>query len=82
MRTYTPHDGSRSLDQELFRFPMQQTRAVVVKEIGTELSHLPESIREQMLDIWLGGIITQVTSLPACVRIERWIHQEYPTLRR
>jgi hypothetical protein len=58
-----------------------QTRAVVVRELGTELSHLPESIREKMLDIWLGGIITQVTSLPACVRIERSIHQEYPSLR-
>jgi hypothetical protein len=34
-----------------------------------------------MLDIWLGGIITQITSLPACIRIERWIHQEYPVLR-
>ena len=34
-----------------------------------------------MLDVWLGGLITQVTSLPACVRIERWLHQEYPPLR-
>lgn len=34
-----------------------------------------------MVDVWLGGLITQVTSLPACVRIERWIHREYPSLR-
>jgi hypothetical protein len=34
-----------------------------------------------MLDIWLSGIITQLTSLPACVRIERWIHREYSPLR-
>jgi hypothetical protein len=33
------------------------------------------------LSVWLGGLITQVTSLPVCVRIERWIHREYPSLR-
>jgi hypothetical protein len=58
-----------------------ETRAVAVKELGNELSQLPEAMRNQMLDVWLGGLITQVTSLPACVRIERWIHREYPPLR-
>jgi hypothetical protein len=58
-----------------------ETRAVAVREMGSELSHLPEAMRNQMLDMWLGGLITQVTSLPACVRIERWLHQEYPPLR-
>ena len=58
-----------------------QTRAVAVKELGSEPSHVPESMREHMLDIWLSGIITQITSLPACVRIERWIQQEYPALK-
>jgi len=57
------------------------TRAIAVRQLGNELSRLPEGIREQMLDIWLGGIIMQLTSLPACVRIERWIHREYPVLR-
>jgi hypothetical protein len=57
------------------------TRAIAVKQIGSELSHLPESMREQMLDIWLSGIITQITSLPACVRIESWIQRDYPTLK-
>jgi hypothetical protein len=38
-------------------------------------------MRERMLDIWLSGIITQLTSLPACIRIERWIHSEYSSLR-
>jgi hypothetical protein len=52
-----------------------------VKELGNELSHLPDSMRSEMLDVWLGGLITQVTSLPACVRIERWLHREYPALR-
>ena len=58
-----------------------KTRANAVKELGKELSHLPESMRSQMLDMWLGGLITQVTSLPVCVRIERWIYREYPPLR-
>jgi hypothetical protein len=57
------------------------TRAIAVKQIGSELSHLPESMREQMLDIWLSGIITQITSLPACVRIESWIQRGYPSIR-
>jgi hypothetical protein len=58
-----------------------ETRAVAVRELGNELSHLPDSMRSEMLDVWLGGLITQVTSLPACVRIERWLHREYPPLR-
>jgi hypothetical protein len=58
-----------------------ETKTVAVKELGNELSQLPEAMRNQMLDVWLGGLITQVTSLPACVRIERWLHQEYPLLR-
>jgi len=58
-----------------------ETRAVAVRELGNELSQLPETMRNQMLDVWLGGLVTQVTSLPACVRIERWIHREYPPLR-
>lgn len=58
-----------------------QTRAVAVAELTSELAHLPKSIRERMLDIWLSGVITQLTSLPACIRIERWIHREYPSLR-
>ncbi|HEU4341935.1 MAG TPA: hypothetical protein VFU31_10225 [Candidatus Binatia bacterium] len=57
------------------------TREVAVKELGNELSQLPQAMRNQMLDVWLGGLITQVTSLPTCVRIERWLHQEYPSLR-
>ena len=57
------------------------TRAVAVKQLGSELSHLPAGMREQMLDMWLSGIITQITSLPACIRIERWIQREYPALK-
>src|SRR5206468_1149575 len=58
-----------------------ETRATAVKQLGSELSHLPDEMRPHMLDIWFSGIITQLTSLPACVRIERWIHREYPSLR-
>jgi hypothetical protein len=58
-----------------------QTKAIAVRELEKELSRLPEAMRNHMLDVWLGGLITQVTSLPACVRIERWIHVEYPSLR-
>jgi hypothetical protein len=57
------------------------TRAIATTQLKTELSHLPESLREQMLDLWVGGIIMQITSLPACARIENWIHSQYPALR-
>lgn len=58
-----------------------ETRATAARELGKELSHLPEAMKAQLLDVWLGGLIRQVTSLPVCVRIERWIHREYPSLR-
>ena len=58
-----------------------ETKAIARRRLGNELAHLPEAFREQMLDIWLGGIITQITSLPACVWIERWIQRDYPALK-
>lgn len=58
-----------------------ETRAIAVRELEKELSHLPDAMRGQMVEVWLGGLITQLTSLPACVRIERWIRREYPLLR-
>jgi hypothetical protein len=58
-----------------------QTRATATTQLKNELSFLPESIRERMLDMWVGGIIMQLTSLPVCARIESWIHRNYPALR-
>ena|SRR5215470_16467598 len=48
-----------------------ETRAVAVKHLGSEPSSVPKSMRGHMLDIWLSGIITQITSLPTCVTIRK-----------
>ena len=58
-----------------------ETRTIAVRELEKELSRLSDAMRGQMLDVWLGGLITQITSLPACVRIEKWIQRDFPSVR-
>ena len=50
-------------------------------EIGAEAEHLPPDLREEMVDRWIHGLITQVTSQPVDARIEQWISETYPGLR-
>jgi hypothetical protein len=46
-----------------------------------ELLALPESAREEMLELWTTGLINQLVNLPVDVRIERWIYHDYPAFR-
>jgi hypothetical protein len=43
---------------------------------------LPERAVAEVLPIWLGGTIAQLQNTPADIHIERWLHREFPGLRR
>jgi hypothetical protein len=42
---------------------------------------IPDRAIEEMLPIWLGGTVAQVSNVPADIRIERWLYREFPDLR-
>ena len=50
-------------------------------EIRGQAQFLPEQLQHEMIDRWIHGLITQVTSQPIDVRIEEWLFHNYPGLR-
>jgi hypothetical protein len=55
-----------------------ETLQVARNEIRGEAQFLPDHIRDEMVDLWIHGLITQVTSQPIDVRIEEWIADNHP----
>lgn len=43
---------------------------------------LPEESLPEIFDVWLQGVGTQLANFPADLRIEAWIHDRFPGLRR
>ena len=42
---------------------------------------IPEEWITDLFDFWIRGLVTQVTNIPADIRIERWLHRQFPQLR-
>jgi hypothetical protein len=59
-----------------------ETLGVARNELRREAQFLPEDLRDEMIDMWIHGLITQVTSQPVDARIEEWIADHYPGLRQ
>ena len=58
-----------------------ETLQIARDEIRGEAQFLPEHLRDEMVDMWIHGLITQVTSQPPDVRIEDGIADNYPGLK-
>ncbi len=58
-----------------------QTLGAARDEIQGEAGHLPADLRDEAVDMWIHGLITQLTSQPIDARIEKWISASYPGLR-
>jgi len=61
------------------------TNVYTLKKAFSDLSEqaqvLPTHIRENVLTIWVNGLMMQLTNLPVDARIERWLYKNYPALR-
>jgi len=72
-------------EERLIPMSDQDTKTRVVHELAGDLSRLSSflSTRDilKMVDMWQQGIITQLTSYPPDLMIEKWIHGSYPELR-
>ena len=51
------------------------------KESFDEIKKIPITKRYQILPIWIDCLISQVTSLPMDIFIEKWLYDDYPGLR-
>jgi hypothetical protein len=50
-------------------------------EIRPEAQSVPTASRDRIVDTWIHGLVTQVTSQPIDVLVERWLSEQYPGLR-
>ncbi|MFW6116235.1 MAG: hypothetical protein ACOC6F_00775, partial [bacterium] len=57
-----------------------ETLSAARDEVRPEAEHLPADLRDEAVDMWIHGLVTQVTSQPIDVRIEEWISDNYPGL--
>ncbi len=62
------------------------TESSLLKEayskLSDELNVIPENIRTQAFQMWVNGLIMQLTNLPVDTRIERWLYNKYPSFRK
>ena len=58
-----------------------ETNQKALSDLNQELLALPEAARDEMFELWTTGLINQLVNLPVDVRIETWIHRDYPAFR-
>ncbi len=64
----------------------EDNKRFALKQIGEDLIKLSKTIPVdnlgQLSNLWFDGLIRQVTNFPVDMRIEKWIYDNYPELRK
>ena len=72
-------------NQRLMPYSDQQIKYNALKTIENEIMALTDILSEDqiahIIDLWYNGLIRQVTNLPPDIMIEKWIYDQFPTLR-
>lgn len=72
-------------NQRLMPYSDQQIKYNALKGIEDEIYALTKILSEDqishIIDLWYNGLIRQVTNLPPDIMIEKWIYDQFPTLR-
>jgi len=55
--------------------------AEIKKDLPRFFKELPDGALDKFLDIFIDGLIRQLTNLPVDYRIEKWLYSDYPSLR-
>ena len=58
------------------------TTGVARLRLSTQVDMFPSQIRQSAIEVWIEGIIMQLTNLPIDARIEKWLYKNYPRLRK
>ncbi len=56
------------------------SRALADLERNSTVNY-PADVKAKVFPLWINGIVTQLTSVPEDVRIEKWMYENYPELR-
>lgn len=60
----------------------QGAAAQIIAELDQVVEYgLPEQVLPDVFEVWHHGVCIQVANFPADLRIEAWIHQQFPGLR-
>ena len=57
------------------------TMRVAREAVASALQSMPVGLQAEILPMWVTGLVTQLTSLPADIHIETWLHSSYEGLR-
>jgi hypothetical protein len=72
-------------NQRLVPYSDQKIKDKALKSIENEIMALTNILSEDqiahVIDLWYNGLILQVTNFPPDIMIERWIFDQFPTLR-
>jgi len=72
-------------NQRLMPYSDQHIKYNALKTIENEIMALTDFLSEDqiahIIDLWYNGLIRQVTNLPPDIMIEKWIYDQFPTLR-
>lgn len=72
-------------NQRLMPYSDKQIKYNALKTIENEIMALTNILSEDqithIIDLWYNGLIRQVTNLPPDIMIEKWIYDQFPTLR-
>lgn len=72
-------------DKRLVPFSDQESKTKAIQDVAHDLSKLSSTLPLRdtvlMFNMWLQGIISQLTNYPPDIMIEKWIHSNYKDLR-
>ena len=58
-----------------------KTQSKAFDDLKDELAAVPAQARDDLLKLWVSGMINQLVNLPVDVRIESWLYGNYPEFR-
>jgi len=72
-------------NQRLIPYSDQQTKLIALEQIENEIMALMPGLSKDkiahLFNLWCDGLIRQVTNLPPDIMIEKWIYNQFPSLR-
>ncbi len=73
-------------EERLFAVAMAENRRRAAHQIAPEMvarlgRTVPQELLPDLFDLWFRGVCTQLTSFPADLRIEQWIHDRFAGIR-
>lgn len=64
-------------------YPDEETMKIAMEDIEkNSKAQYPDDIKKTLYKLWINGIVSQLTNVPEDIRIEKWIFNNYPEIRK